>query len=107
MLCVLPSVNQMLLSGPTVMPPVAPSPEGRGNDVTPPLMVISTIEWKSDIKSVPDGPGATRNGWSGTGNCVNDPLGVMRPILLLPDSENQIFPSLPKASALGCGLGES
>jgi hypothetical protein len=109
------SVNQMLPSGPQVIPS-GPTPSARGYLVTTPagltfriqsgpfMSPLPTIQTLPScppvIASEPDPP-------PGTANCVIAPAGVTRPTTPWPSSKNHTFPSGPAAMPLRLAVPHS
>src|SRR6185436_10146897 len=100
------STNQMLLSGPEVMPPSLPAESVTTNSVTAPAGVMRPTDFvpASVNQTLPSGPAAIAISSlpAGSGNSVAVPVGVRRPILAsLPASVNQRFPPGPVTMADG------
>ena len=97
------STNQMLPSGPAVMPegPLI----GVGNSVMTPVGVMRPMAPRpSANQTFPSGPAVMYCRLllgTGSGNSVITPAGVMRPILLPVFSVNQMLPSGPEAMPRG------
>src|ERR1700737_1711662 len=98
-----PPVNQRLPSGPAVMPPLAPLPDGRAYSVrTPDGVILPIIAALSSVNQrLPSDPAVMPATPSfsalcgGTANSVKAPARVILPTAVLPQSANQMLPSGP------------
>jgi hypothetical protein len=107
----IPVRNQILPSGPTVIPRAGVGTEriGISNVVTAPSVVIRPIRWLLVNQRAPSGPVTippTPVMPEGSGNSVKSPVGVIRPIAGGSDavavcSKNQRLPSGPSVIAPG------